>query len=579
MTSAPATTRPVRGAAAHQGRRRPAWRPALPAGALLVLVGFAAAGWAHRWNGDDAFIVFRVVDHVLSGHGPVFNVGERVEAVTSPLWLAVLVGARLLVPVPVAWLAVVLGLCLAVGGLALAMAGAHRLAPRDGGPAVPAGALVWACLPPAWDYATSGLDGGLGLAWLGACTWILAGLATRDAVDRRMAVTTAVLLGAGPVVRPDHAIFTVVGLAAALALCRPLGRRVLLGMVLAAAALPVAVEVARMGYYAALVPTTMLAKEATRANWAQGWRYLRDFAVPYALIVPLAAVAVLTYSQVAGADRRRRVVRMALPLAGMLYAAAVVRGGGDFMHARLLLPALFAVLAPVAVVRVRSMVDTGAIALLCCWALLSAVVLRAPVGTTGPRDGISDQRGFYIQQSGTAHPVTLTDYRGYARVTRGERARALAAAGRRALIVDEEVHPLGADVGPPVVYEAGAVGLPGFAAGAQVHILDRLGLADAYTARQRLVVRRRPGHDKPLPLAWVWGRYGASGDVPAADAGAARAARTAMACPPLRRLDAAITAPLSARRFVDNVLAAPSLTALRFPSDPVAAAAELCGDR
>lgn len=84
---------------------------------LVVLALFAVAGWSRRWNGDDAFIVFRVVDNVLSGDGAVYNVGERVEAVTSVLWLAVLVAARALTPLPVAWLAVLIGLACAVTGL------------------------------------------------------------------------------------------------------------------------------------------------------------------------------------------------------------------------------------------------------------------------------------------------------------------------------------------------------------------------------------------------------------------------------------------------------------------------------
>ena len=72
------------------------------------------AGWGRRWTVDDGFIVCRVVDHVLSGNGVVFNAGERVEAVTSPLWLAMLAGARAVLPVPVEGIAVIPGLAAAV---------------------------------------------------------------------------------------------------------------------------------------------------------------------------------------------------------------------------------------------------------------------------------------------------------------------------------------------------------------------------------------------------------------------------------------------------------------------------------
>jgi arabinofuranosyltransferase len=549
---------------------------------VVTLVVAALLGWSRRWNGDDAFIVFRVVEHVLDGHGAVYNLGERVEAVTSPLWLAMLVVARAVAPAPIEWLAVVLGLGFAVTGLGLAMVGARRLEPRAGR-LIPAGALVWIGLPAAWDFATSGLETGLGTAWLGASCAALAWLAAADrpgtadpGVTGLRLTAIAVLVGLGPVLRPDFAVFTAVTGVALLALCRHRGPRTLIALVAWACALPVVVEILRMGYYAALVPTTAIAKEATQANWAQGWLYVVDLARTYAIVVPVAALVGLVAVAAARDDGRHRIARLALPLAGALHAVAVVRGGGDFMHARMLLPALFALLAPVAVLRLRSPAQVGMVAVLACWALVAAVALRAPVGTAGVRDGISDQRSFYVLETGARHPVTLDDFAGYARVARGRRAAGLAEAGRRSLIVDERAHPLTDDTSATVVYEAGAIGLPGMAAGPDVYVLDRLGLADAYTARLRLDERRRPGHDKPLPLAWVWGRYGAAGAVPADVRGAAQAAATAMTCPPLRELDAAITQPLTARRFVANIAAAAALTRLRFPSDPTAAATELC---
>lgn len=568
----PATLRRLR----HATRGSPRWLRPLQPVTLLVTVAFLTAGWARRWNGDDAFIVFRVVDNVLAGHGPVFNIGERVEAVTSPLWLAILVVARSGLPVPAEWLAVIIGLLLAVVGLVFAMAGADLLSQRDDGRLVPAGALLWLGLPPAWDYATSGLDSGLGTAWLGLCCWSVA----RLAIERSPAgtpVAVAVVIGLGPVIRPDFGVFSVVfGLAVAV-LCAGRGMRTLAGLLAAAIAVPLTVEVARAGYYATLVPTTLLAKEATTSNWPQGWWYLVDFVAPYALGLPLAAVGWLAVTRAFhDGDRRRRIARLAPIVGGVVYGVAVVRGGGDFMHARMLLPSVFALLAPVALVRMRSATDSAAIAMLTCWAVLSAVALRAPAASERPAVGISDQRAFYVEKAAEANPVTLDDFREYARVTRGLRAARLAAGGRRTLIVDEQLHPLAADAQSTVVYEAGAVGLASAAAGPQVYVLDRLGLGDPYTARQRLEQRRRPGHDKPLPLSWVWGRYGAVGSVPPDQAAAAGAVRHALACAPLRELDRAISDPLTPRRFLDNLIAAPRLTQLRFPSRPRAAVETLC---
>ena len=60
----------------------------------LPVVCLAWAGWQHRWVAEDAFIHFRVVSNLLAGHGPVFNLAERVEASTSPAWVGLLALVR-----------------------------------------------------------------------------------------------------------------------------------------------------------------------------------------------------------------------------------------------------------------------------------------------------------------------------------------------------------------------------------------------------------------------------------------------------------------------------------------------------
>jgi arabinofuranosyltransferase len=43
----------------------------------------------HHWL-DDAFIFFRYAANWADGHGPVFNLGERVEGYSSVLWTMIL---------------------------------------------------------------------------------------------------------------------------------------------------------------------------------------------------------------------------------------------------------------------------------------------------------------------------------------------------------------------------------------------------------------------------------------------------------------------------------------------------------
>jgi arabinofuranosyltransferase len=151
--------------------RRTARILAVMAPIIVILI----MGWQHRWLADDGFINFRYVDQIRHGNGPVFNAGERVEAFTSPAWLALLLGFDLILPLRIEWIAVVSGLALVAAGFAFAAAGSARLWRRvvGEGTTFPAGLLVFAALPPAWDFATSGLDTALAVAWLGASWWVL----------------------------------------------------------------------------------------------------------------------------------------------------------------------------------------------------------------------------------------------------------------------------------------------------------------------------------------------------------------------------------------------------------------------
>jgi hypothetical protein len=54
--------------------------------ALVLLI----ASWNYRWVQEDALINFRIIGNLLPGHGPVYNIGERVEAYTDPLSLFLL---------------------------------------------------------------------------------------------------------------------------------------------------------------------------------------------------------------------------------------------------------------------------------------------------------------------------------------------------------------------------------------------------------------------------------------------------------------------------------------------------------
>lgn len=53
---------------------------------LLLLIPFSWVFFNTAWVAEDAFITFRAVNNLLDGHGPVWNIGERVQVYTHPLW-------------------------------------------------------------------------------------------------------------------------------------------------------------------------------------------------------------------------------------------------------------------------------------------------------------------------------------------------------------------------------------------------------------------------------------------------------------------------------------------------------------
>ncbi len=56
----------------------------------LMVVLFVIVLFKTAWVSDDAAITLRTVLNFINGYGPVFNVGERVQAYTHPLWFLII---------------------------------------------------------------------------------------------------------------------------------------------------------------------------------------------------------------------------------------------------------------------------------------------------------------------------------------------------------------------------------------------------------------------------------------------------------------------------------------------------------
>lgn len=600
-------------------------RVSLSISVAAVALLFAWGAWQRRWIADDGLIVLRTVRNLLAGNGPVFNQGERVEANTSTAWTYLMyVGSWISEPMRMEYVALALALGLSVLGVALLMFGTGRLfAPSLRGRRaimLPAGALVYIALPPARDFATSGLESGLTLAYVGLLWWMMVcwSQPVRNRPESRTFTgALAFVAGFSVLVRPELALMGGLALIMMLIAGRTWRRRALI--VLAGGFLPVAYQLFRMGYYGLLVPGTALAKDAAGDKWSQGMTYLANFDAPYAVWVPLVLLAPLGVLAVA-ARRRPSFLRPLLTpdygraaravqsppavvafmlVSGLLQALYWIRQGGDFMHGRVLLAPLFCLLAPVAVIPVQ-MPDgkdysretgywvAGAVGLL--WVGIAGWSLWA-ANSPGMGDdathvsysGIVDERRFYAQATGHAHPLTAADYLDYPRMA--------------AILTALDNTPDGAlllpsgnytqwDLVPMLPPAPGAapqkpqhtvfftnLGMVGMNVGLDVRVIDQIGLANPLAQHTERLKHGRIGHDKNLFPDWViadgpWVKVypGIPGYL---DVNWVAQAVEALKCPETQAVLASVRAPMTPHRFVSNLLHAFEFTGYRIDRVPL----------
>ncbi len=583
------------------------WLPWILFGLAVVIL--ICGAWLRRHSLDDSFINYRIVHQIEAGNGPVFNAGERVEAFTSPLWLAGLVVGDEILPLDLAWIGMAGGIALGAIGLVFAGIGAWRLhhddtAPHDAGSpvrwCVPLGALVVAVFPPIYRLIATGLEDGLTLAWLGACCWVLGAWSRHD---RRFPLTGAFLIGLGVLVRPDVAPYCAVFLIAVLIGDRGFGRRRGLLLIGSAIALPVVTEILRMGYFGVLTPNTAIAKSAGLARWGRGWQYFLDTMNPYWFWVPAVIVIVVGYVPVLSRSVRRgrtmREIRRALvvgafAVGALVCALYIIRLGGDYMQTRLLLPAIFGFVAPMSFVPWPSRfavsgtprgtgVALGGIAVV--WLVVCGAFLRTP----------SDNRAVLFEPE---NAVTLADFAAAAPGPIAPRTEP-----GRVYYNGRQLPYASARGQTPIVITLG-VGKVGYALENDVYLLDGLGLANPIAAHEKLRVRGWPGHEKLLTQPWMAALSTAPGSPVRAesfprpptmhtgsetivipDQGDARGrpfgqrvstARDVLECATMRRFRASYQAPLTLHRFGSNIVHSFAHQRLVIPGEPAYAADALC---
>lgn len=574
--------------------------------AILVPLAFLIVmAWTHRWMADDAFIDVRVVHNVLAGYGPVYNVGERVEAYTNPLWVLLLVVFRGLLPIlSVEWWAMVLGIVLTAMGVVLGSTATARLGRRHAtGLVIPLGALIVASVDGMWDFTTSGLETGLIFGWIGLSWWLV----VRYLNTGRGLLLSAFVISLGPEARPDMVLLAAGFIVSLILIARHRAgdewrwlswRTMKIG--LAFVAIPVIGELFRIAYFGLYLPNTALVKSAFSPYLSQGRAYLRDFVLPNALWFPGVVVLALGVSRMMSWSRRGWNIEVAVFT--LVAGGAVADGvyvifiGGDFMHDRMLLPTFF-LISMLTWVDLKGKVEKSvALSSLVAWAVVSAGFLRYTVVGIGD-NFVANERGFYITASGVAHPVNLSSYRNFYWYQAGAEERAKANSlppGVQVLTEGESAIPI-TTIGPtpgatyPSTYihvhsalpervfvGTANIGMWGAEAGPKVYIFDQLDLANPIGSHFSDLPQLRPGHSDPIGTSWMVARFAPKGVTLGFGAEVA-VERRVLGCQPLSGYLHTITEPFGWGTVVSDFEHFFTWTTMKFSSNPWTAERQLCG--
>ncbi len=437
---------------------------------LLVLVSLLIIKDA--WMCDDAYIAFRTVDNALHGYGLTWNVDERVQAFTSPLWTLLLIAFSFCVR-NIYLTCLVLSLCCSISTLYLV---AMKLA-RTPLMAI-LGLVALAASKTFVDFATSGLEDPLTYLlialfayvyfcyqdhpraplWLG----LTAGLATLNRMDTLLLYAPALVT----ILIKKPTLKTLRSLAWGFA--------------------PFLLwEVFSLWYYGFPFPNTAYAKLDTGIPegqlLVQGIGYLIASTLLFDPLILLALLAGLVMPLL---SKDRRAIPLSLGI--LLYVAYTLFIGGDFMAGRffagpLLLAVILVVRLPVFSFRPGWAIAFGVVLLIGIFTPYSrwwwTFTPRLPMTALN----IFDQRAWYADWT-SIWRMGISQVPTFPWAQEGLQVRQ---SGQRVVVF-------------------GTIGFYGFNAGPTVHIVDIYALSDPLLARLPTLSDWKIGHfERALPPGYL----------------------------------------------------------------------------
>jgi arabinofuranosyltransferase len=427
---------------------------------LIVAVLYVIIVYRTAWVGDDAFITLRTVDNFVHGYGLRWNVLERVQAYTHPLWMLLLLAVYAVTREPF-YTTIALGMVTSFAAFMVI----QRVA-RPGDTWAPLIALTLALSRCYVDYSTSGLENPLThlLAAL-FFLWVVSEQSSCSPSERLL--RGSLLAGLCVLSREDAALFFAPTLLW-LSLRYGIPKKQAFVSLSWGALPPLAFTVFSVVYYGFPFPNTAYAKlnvDIPRLQLVgRGLRYLLDLAKHdpvSAACITLATIVVVL---------RGRALERTLLLGVFIYLVYVVAIGGDFMSGRFFsTPLLLSVLLLIERAprfgsgpKLAILVTMVGLMLAPKYPLWRTVKDYPKAENVWKSLGITDERLYYFRSASLAYDSP--DH-----VIRPWHERALDGYEQR----NERDR----------VLSRGAVGYYGYFAGPGVHLIDYWGLGDPLLAR------------------------------------------------------------------------------------------------
>lgn len=466
-------------------------------GVILPALILAGISFGYAWMADDGYIYLRIAENIAAGEGPVWNVGQRVQAFTGVIWTFILAGIVFVFghgEISVLFLS--MGIIAGFGLTLSALAGKESKA----GIVLGLGAaFVLVASKSFRDWTSGGLETPLLFLALGLLVATLSKMSEWSDSRRWFAAGSALSLLF--LVRPDAVILGAAILVPTL-LMRASPMKGCLWFV--AGLTPfLAWEAFSLFYYGSLLPNTALSKMPPgypRADLAmKGWYLLKETSIVDP-VLPLVVFGAPVIVALAG-GRREDVAR--LLLLPLLFVPATIWEGGDYMVGRLPAGLLVATVcvATKALGEIRWSIDF----IKTHRNLSVSLFLFALSVPSGAVAGVFflDAKGSIIFDSGVA------DERAYYKETNSLRAIMSGAEPRwkkggryvRGVIEKENVD---------AVLSAAAIGMLAREAGPRAFIIDKIGLADPFLSRLPTCLEWRAGHyERALPAGYTQSYLGA----------------------------------------------------------------------